>query len=100
ENTEHACENVRKIDLVTNRVSFFVKTSEFKYYFDEVKLTEYTADPGIILNAIEPKFLQLIPKRQRIRATGVILHNLVREESVPLDLFGKQEKSLKKTIIE
>ena len=100
ENAEHACENAREIHLVSNKVSFFVKTSEFKYSFDEAKIDEYTSDPGIVLNTIEPKFLKILPKGKRIRSTGVILHNLVREEKVPLDLFGKQEKDLKKGAIE
>ncbi len=100
ENAEHACKNARVIDLVTNKVSFFVKDSDFKYYSDEVKLREYTADPGIILNAIEPKFLPLLPKRERIRSTGVILHNLTRPENIQNDLFGKQEKVSKNLRIE
>ena len=100
ENAEHACVNARELRLISNKISFFVKTSEFKYYFDEVKLDEYTADPGTILNALELKFLKLLPKRARIRSTGVILHNLIREESAPLDLFGKQTKANKNLIIE
>jgi DNA polymerase IV len=100
ENAEHACENARELRLVSNKISFFVKTSEFKYYFDEIKLGQYTADPGMILNNIESRFPRILPKRQRIRSTGVILHNLVREENVPLDLFGKQEEGLRNTAIE
>jgi nucleotidyltransferase/DNA polymerase involved in DNA repair len=99
-NVEHACENARVLHLLSNKISFFVKTSEFKYFFDEVKLREYTSDPGIILNAIEEKLLKLLPKRQRIRSTGVILHNLIKEENAPRDLFGKQEKVIKNLVIE
>ncbi|MES2315832.1 MAG: DNA polymerase IV [Patescibacteria group bacterium] len=100
ENAEHACENARFLHLVSNKVAFFVKTSEFKYYFDEVKLDEYTADPGVVLDAIEPRFSKLLPKNKRIRSTGVVLHNLMREEEAPRDLFGKQERAIKKLIIE
>jgi len=100
ENAEHACGNAREIHLVSNKVSFFVKTSEFKYYSDEVKLSDYTTDPGYILNAIEYKFLKILPKKKQIRSTGVILHNLIREENIPLDLFGKQKKSLGNLVIE
>ena len=100
ENTEHACENARELHLVSNKISFFVKTSEFKYYTDEVKLADYTADPGYILNTIESKLLKILPKRKTIRSTGIILHNLIREEDVPMDLFGKQNKSLKNIAIE
>ena len=100
ENAEHACKNARIINLVTNTISFFVKDSDFKYYSLEVKLREYTADPGIILNAIEIKFLPLLPKRKRIRSTGIILHNLTRPENIQNDLFGKQEKVSKNLRIE
>jgi DNA polymerase-4 len=99
-NAEHACENARSIRLVSNKISFFVKTSEFKYYFDEVKLPFYTADPGAILNAIEPKFPKLLKKKERMRSTGVILHNLIREEEAPIDLFGRQDKALKNLAVE
>jgi nucleotidyltransferase/DNA polymerase involved in DNA repair len=99
-NAEHACENTREIHLVSNKISFFVKTSEFKYHFDEVKLNLYTADPGIILNALEPKFPKLIKNKGRIRSTGVILHNLIREENAPRDLFGKQDKELGNLLVE
>ncbi|HEU0085384.1 MAG TPA: DNA polymerase IV [Candidatus Paceibacterota bacterium] len=100
ENAEHACENTRALRLVSNKISFFVKTSEFKYHFDEVKLGSFTSDPGIVLNAIESRFLKILPKRQRIRSTGVILHHLTREEKIPMDLFGKQEKAMKGTAVE
>jgi len=100
ENAEHACKNARAIHLVSNKVSFFVKTSEFKYHTDEIKLREFTADPGVILSAFETKFSKLLPPRKKIRSTGVTLHNLTREENVPLDLFGKQEKKLKNLIVE
>lgn len=100
ENAEHACQHARAINLVSNKVSFFLKTSEFKYYFDEAKLTLYTADPGVVLKALEPKFLKLLAKKGRIRSTGILLHNLVREEDTPRDLFGKQEEAIKSLIVE
>ncbi len=99
-NAERACENAREISLVSNKVGFFVKNSDFKYKNAEVKLPLYTADPGVILNAIEANLLKLLNKKERIRSTGVILHNLTREEDVPLDLFGKQDKALKGLVVE
>jgi nucleotidyltransferase/DNA polymerase involved in DNA repair len=99
-NAEHACENARAIHLISNKISFFVKTSEFKYYFDEIKLTSYTADPGAVLNAIEPKLPKLLRTKERIRSTGIILHNLIHEESAPRDLFGRQDKETKNLVVE
>ncbi len=100
ENAEHASGNAREIGLVSNKVAYFVKTSEFKYYFDEVKLEEYTADPGKILDAIEPRLAKLLPRGKRIRSTGVILHNLMRKERAPRDLFGKQDRAIKQLAVE
>ncbi len=94
ENTAQCCQNAREIHMVTNSISFFVKTNEFKYYSEDIKLPLFSSDPGIIQNAIEPKLPKLLRNGELIRSTGVILHNLIREETVPLDLFGKQEKVL------
>jgi DNA polymerase-4/DNA polymerase V len=100
EHVEHACIQARSLQLVTNKVSFFVKTSEFAYFSDEVKLEEYTSDPGVILNMIEERLLRLLPKNRRIRSTGVMLHHLTKEEETPRDLFGNQEKAINKLAIE
>lgn len=99
-NVERACEHSREILLLTNKVSFFLKDTDFKHYFGDIKLAEYTADPGVILNKIEKEVEKLVPKKKKIRSTGIILHNLIREEKAPLDLFGRQEKSIKTLIIE
>lgn len=99
-NVERACENAREINLVSNKISFFVKNTDFKYREAGVKLSLYTADPGVILNAIEQKFLKLLVKRERIRSTGITLSSLVREENVQPDLFGKQDKMIKNLAIE
>jgi len=100
ENAERACANAREIKLLSNKVSFFIKNAEFKYFYSEIKLPLYTVDPGIILNAIEVLFFELLKDKGKIRSTGVILHNLTREENIPLDLFGKQDAINKKTIVE
>lgn len=100
QNVENACAHARALGLASNRVSFFIKTSEFKYYGGEIKLPVYTAEPGVILNNLEKEFPKILPKNKRIRSTGIILHGLLKEESVPMDLFGKQEKTLKKIALE
>lgn len=100
ENAEQATLEARALHLVSNFVSFFVKTSDFKYYFNEAKLPYFTSDPGMILDIIEPKIPRLLKKGERIRSTGVMLHHLTREEKVPMDLFGAQEKVLRNLSIE
>lgn len=100
ENAEAACAHARALGLLTNAVSFFVKTSEFKHYFGDARLPLYTADPGVILNAIESELARTLVSGEKIRSTGVILHNLCREEDVPRDLFGKQAKAIKELVVE
>lgn len=99
-NAERACKEARALLLVSNIVSFFVKTSEFVYYESTAKLPSFTSDPGTVLEAIEQKFPELVKRKGRIRATGVILQNLVREEKVPLDLFGRQKEALDRLEVE
>ncbi len=99
-NAEHACEHARKLQLMTNSISFFVKSSEFAYHFADAKLSLYTSDPGVVLNTLEKIFLKTLKPGEKIRSTGVILHNLRREEDVPSDLFGSQAKANAKNTIE
>ena len=99
-NVEGACENARDLQLLSNTVSFFVKTSEFTYRFDQVKLTLFSADPGFMLNELEEKFLELLVPGEKIRSTGAILHNLRRVDDVPRDLFGVQQASIKRLAVE
>lgn len=100
ENAEHACTHARKLNLISNKVSVFVKNTDFKYYFEEIKLPLYTSDPGVVLNALNPLLQKLLSRGEKMRSTGVILHNLVREEDAPRDLFGKQEIALQNSKIE
>lgn len=100
ENAENAAAHARTLGLLSTTVSFFVKNSDFKYRGGEVKIPLYTADPGLILNAIEPLFPKLLRVGEKIRSTGVMLHNLRKAEEVPKDLFGAQEKATEKLSIE
>lgn len=100
ENVERACEHARRLNLMTNSVSFFVKTSEFSYHGDGSALELYTTNPSDILNSIEPKLYALLKRGEKIRSTGITLHNLRREEDVPQDLFGIQHNADTKNTIE
>lgn len=100
ENAEHACARARELSLVTNAVSFFVKTAEFSHRFADAKLHFYTSDPGQILNAIEPLLSGVLASGEKIRSTGVILQNLRREEDTPRDLFGVQDNAIDALAVE
>lgn len=100
ENAEYACAHARKLRLMTNACSFFVKTSDFQHRFADAKFLVYTDDPGVVLNAIEKVFPSVLLLGEKIRSTGVILHNLRREEDVPRDLFGNQATAILKGKVE
>ena len=100
ENAENACARARDLCLVSNAVSFFVKTTEFYHRFGDAKLDVYTADPGLVLNALESLLKKVLVRGEKIRSTGVILHNLRREEDVPRDLFGRQDRATDGLIVE
>ena len=100
ENVENACEHARRLDLMTNSVSFFVKTTEFRYSGGEAKLALFTADPGSVLNTIEPLLPRVLRPGEKIRSTGITLHNLRRSEDVPRDLFDFQNAADAKNLIE
>jgi DNA polymerase IV len=99
DNIEQACEHARRLDLMTNSVSFFVKNTKFIHHTGDAKLPLYTNNPSIILIAVEQVFKKVL-HNELIRSTGITLHNLRRTENVPQDLFGIQEKANSKNVIE
>ena len=100
ENVERACERARKLELMTNHVSFFVKNIKFIHHSGDAHLPLYTTDPSIILDAIELIFYKTLVADEKIRSTGITLHNLRRDEDVPQDLFGIQKKADTKNVVE
>ncbi|MEI7688854.1 MAG: DNA polymerase IV [Candidatus Nomurabacteria bacterium] len=99
-NIERACENARELNLMTNSVSCFVKNTNFVIRTKDCHLPLYTNNPSVILNCLDSIFNKLLQDDEKIRSTGVTLHNLRRSEEVPRDLFGVQDKSESKNIIE
>ena len=93
ENAESACEHARRLRLTTRSVSFFVKTTDWLYRAADAKLDFFTTDPSTVLGKLEPFFAQALRRGEKIRSTGVILHDLRREEDVPRDLFGRQDEA-------
>lgn len=100
ENVERACERARELNLLTNSILFFLKNTDFAHKTGECHLPQYTNNPSVILNAIEPIFKQLMKSNEKIRSTGITLRNLLRREKIPGDLFGLLDKSESERIIE
>ncbi len=99
-NIERACEHSRELGLMTNSVSYFVKNTNFVIHTQDCRLPLYTTNPSVILNCLEPIFSKLVEEDEKIRSTGITLHNLLRSEEIQRDLFGIQDKSESKNIIE
>jgi DNA polymerase-4 len=100
ENIEQACEHARRLGLMTNSVSFFVKNTKFIHHGGDVHLPLYTSNPSVVLKAVDQVFHKVLHVDEKIRSTGITFHNLRRSEDVPQDLFGIQEEALSKNIIE
>jgi DNA polymerase-4/DNA polymerase V len=94
-NVEEACATARREGLIPARVSFFLKSQEFKYWSDEVKLPHPSDMPQDILRAVYPRFLKLY-ERERYRATGVTLFSFRGESDLQLDLWEERVESRKR----
>ncbi len=97
-NVEVACEELRKLHLLTNAVHIFYKEVDGSKFgtrnSTDTLLEAYTDDPRIILGALRAIINDIYTKGSRYKSTGITCLNLKREEHVQEDLFGVQ-KTLK-----
>jgi len=92
-NVENACIKARRWDLATANIFFFLKTQDFKYHTEEVKLPFPTCSPLDMLREIKRYFPEVYRPRMKYRATGIVLMKLTDNTSAQLDLFGAVEES-------
>lgn len=86
--TEDACAKARHFNLATKRISFFLKTQEFRYLKAEVVLLSRTNLPEVILPAIYTEFSAIHRQDSMYRSAGVTLHDLASPQGIQADLFG------------
>ena len=79
--------------LIPARASFFIKSQEFRYRGDEVRLAYPSDAPIDVLKALRPAFLKAHEKGVRYRATGVTLFAFREESDLQLDMWGTGEKA-------
>lgn len=91
-NLENACIKIRRYNLFAKRVSFYIKTNEFKYFGTGFTLTEPLSTPQDIMKVIRELFEKIYKPNILYRASGVTLSGLVEKEAITLDLFGNQAK--------
>lgn len=94
-NIEEACFKLRNYNLLTQKIFFFLKSSDFKIYDYKFSLDFSTNNPVEIIKYLE-KYLPLVFKTNLLyRATGVSLLSLSPKIYWQNDLFGQKEKEEK-----
>lgn len=90
---EDVARSARRHSLAATRVSFFLKTKDFRYRRMECTLSSPTALPHIILEAIRKSFGSVFDPTFMYRATGVTLFGIVPTSHVSQNLFADHNKS-------
>jgi nucleotidyltransferase/DNA polymerase involved in DNA repair len=98
-NIEGACAKARHYRLVPKKISFFLKTKDFKFLTSSITLPTPTSAPEIIIQLIDEKFEELYSKNVLFRTTGIILENLIPHQNMQQDLFGNTDRVNKFEII-
>jgi nucleotidyltransferase/DNA polymerase involved in DNA repair len=97
-NIEEACARMRRLGLVSNSFSVFVKTKDFKYISGEAVLIQYTSYPDEILNEAKKIFQKIFDKRLIYRTTGVRFGGLKPVAMQTESLFGGDEHATKNSV--
>src|SRR3989344_4163829 len=92
-NVENACIKARRWNLAAPEVFFFLKTQDFRYHGDEIKLPHSSSVPQDILKEVARFFPLVCKKGVQYRATGVTLLKLADDAHTQLDLFGSVVQS-------
>jgi len=88
-NIENACIKLRRHDLHTKRIAFFIKTQDFKYHGLELKLNQKVSVPQEIVAVIGAQFDKIYQTNILYRGSGIVLMDLTHEKCETLDLFGR-----------
>ncbi len=91
--TEDVARSARRHGLAATRVSFFLKTKDFRYRRMECVLPNPTAFPGEVLTAIRKSFGSVFDASYVYRATGVTLHGMVPNSHTSQSLFVEDKKT-------
>jgi DNA polymerase-4/DNA polymerase V len=88
-NAENACIKLRRHGLGTQKVFFFLKTQEFRYFGYEFALSHPTDNPVEIIRMMDKYFSSVYTASRFFRASGVILMGLRPQTSRQGDLFSE-----------
>ncbi|MEK7460122.1 MAG: DNA polymerase IV [Patescibacteria group bacterium] len=90
-NVENACIKARRYDVAPTLVTWFLKTSDFKFEVHKIKFGEPCNTPSVIMGKIREQFKTLKTGGAHYRTTGVTFSNLCEGGSNKRDLFGSYE---------
>ncbi len=92
---EDACKKVRHYGLVPRRVSFFLKTKDFRYHSVGSELEVPSNAPEVILEVARKNFRKMWKPDILYRTAGVTLHELRSDVLKQGDLFGDGNRAEK-----
>ncbi|GIW62544.1 MAG: hypothetical protein KatS3mg090_0370 [Patescibacteria group bacterium] len=94
-NIDSSFRQLRKLNLLTNKIAIFIKTQQFIYLKSEINLTCYTAYPLLIYKRVEQELIKIYKPNLEYRATGVVLFNLKPADIRQLLIFDNLDKEAK-----
>lgn len=94
-NIEGVCAKARYYNLIPKKVSFFLKSQNFKYFNCSFVLPLPTNAPEIINSILKEGFNKMYEKGVLYRTTGVTLEDLIPDSVSQGDLFGSSDKAKK-----
>lgn len=91
-NIEGVCLRARKAGLLTPRISYFIKTSDFCYQGMEISLEKYVNTPEVIIESVKKTFDAVFRPHTKYRASGITISGLVEDRGTQPDLFNPTPK--------
>jgi DNA polymerase IV len=90
---EDACRKARHFNLGAKKISFFLKTKEFRYRRAEITFLDRSNIPEVIIPFIHKNFDSVYQSSILYRSSGVTLHDLAKQRVSQGDLFGNTTKN-------
>ncbi|KKQ99073.1 MAG: polymerase IV protein [Parcubacteria group bacterium GW2011_GWF2_40_69] len=92
-NIEDACRKARHYKLVSKKISFFLKSRDFKYFTLKIVLDSPTNAPEVLVHEVRLRLGEMYKPGVIYRTTGVTLSDLVPDTVQQGDLFGSGIKA-------
>lgn len=91
QNADIAFTRMRQVNLVTNGLSVYLKTTERKYHGTSILLPHYTGNLLDVGRKLKEAVQALMRPGVRYKSTGITLWNLRPSQYIQEDLFGQHE---------